>query len=256
YRKGALAVLIDEDSASGSEIVAGAIQDWDRGVIIGRRSFGKGLVQQLLPLNDGSQLRLTVARYHTPSGRVIQMPYQKGRSKDYYMDHVERYRRGEYFSRDSISLPDSLKYKTLVSGRTVFGGGGIMPDIFVPADTTFFSEYYSLLVRRNILTDFVNSYLDLNREELLKKYPDFGSFSSYFVIDEKLLGQLYNYAAEKGLEMNKEQAARSEDQISLNITALVARTLYGMNNYYKVINSYGDQAFKKAIEFISSEGSL
>lgn len=252
YKKGPLAVLIDEDSASGSEIVAGAIQDWDRGVIIGRRSFGKGLVQQLLPLNDGSQLRLTVARYHTPSGRVIQMPYEKGKAKDYYMDHIKRYNRGEYFSKDSILLPDSLKYQTLVMGRTVFGGGGIMPDIFVPADTTFFSEYYSLLIRKNILTDFINSFLDLHRDELLKKYPDFESYSGYFVIEDKVLKQLYDYAAEKGLPLNTDQASRSETQISLNITALIARTLYGMNSYFKVINSYGDQAFKKAVEFISS----
>jgi len=252
YKTEPLAILIDEGSASGSEIVAGAIQDWDRGAIIGRRSFGKGLVQQMLPLNDGSQLRLTVARYHTPSGRVIQMPYEKGNSKDYYLDHFERYQRGEYFSKDSILLPDSLKYKTLLKNRNVYGGGGIMPDIFVPADTTYYSDYLSVLIRRNILLDYINSYSDLNRAKLSSKYPDFDTFSQYFVVEEKMLKNLYDYAAEKGVPYDSQGAAKSEDQIAVNIKALISRALFGMTGYYKVINSEGDQAFAKALEFISS----
>jgi carboxyl-terminal processing protease len=256
YKKGPLAVLIDENSASASEIVAGAIQDWDRGVIIGRRSFGKGLVQQMLPLNDGSQLRLTVARYHTPSGRVIQMPYKNGNSKDYYKEHLERYSRGEYFSKDSISLPDSLKFKTLIEKRTVFGGGGIMPDIFVPADTTYYSDYFSVLIRKNILLDFMNSLSDSRRSEWQKRYTDFDNFLSNFVVEERIFQDLFSYAKEKGIPVDISGAERSKDIIALNIKALVARTLFGMTGYYRVINSQDDEAFDKALLYVSSKSGV
>jgi carboxyl-terminal processing protease len=252
YKKGPLVVMIDENSASASEIVAGAIQDWDRGTIVGRRSFGKGLVQQMLPLNDGSQLRLTVARYHTPSGRVIQSPYKAGEADNYYKAFLERYKSGELFNRDSISFPDSLKYKTLVKGRTVYGGGGIMPDIFVPADTSKYSDYYSNLIRKGILNDFMNGLGDKNRVEWSAKYKTFVQFEKEFRIDDQMLKDLISFAEKKSLSLDEKGFETSKDEIAVIMKALAARTVFGSSAYYRVINAESDETFKKALEVINS----
>ncbi len=256
YKKGPLALLIDENSASASEILAGAIQDWDRGVIVGRKSFGKGLVQQMLPLNDGSQIRLTIARYHTPSGRVIQSPYKMGESDKYYKALVDRYSKGEYFSKDSIHFLDSLKFKTLLKGRTVYGGGGIMPDFFVPADTTFYTDYYGALIRKGILLDFMNDYSDANRLKWKKEYTSFEKFNKNFVVDKSVLEKLTSYASERKLEPNPKQLEMSKNEIIVSIKAMAARTIFGLEAYFRVVNSSDDKIFEKALSVIRSEAGL
>jgi carboxyl-terminal processing protease len=253
YKKGPLVVIVDENSASASEIVAGAVQDWDRGVIIGRRTFGKGLVQQMLPLNDGSQLRLTVARYHTPSGRVIQSPYEAGSTDKYYKAFIDRYERGESFSKDSIHFPDSLKYKTLLKGRTVYGGGGIMPDIFIPVDTSYYSNYYANLLRKSILIDFMNDYSDRNREQLKLKYTSFEAFNSEFAVDKAMTESLIDFAGRRGLIYNEEEFKRSSNEISTVMKALVARTIFGTNGYFKVVNNSYDMVYRRALEVVTKE---
>ena len=174
WEKGDLVILTDEYTASASEITSGAVQDWDRGVIIGRRTFGKGLVQRPFNMTDGSQIRLTVSRYYIPSGRCIQKPYDDG-TEEYYKDYQKRYQHKEMVSADSISFPDSLKYKT-DNGRTVYGGGGVMPDLFVPMDTSRASDYFINLRSKNLFNDFSLSYTEQHREEILKKYPVYEEF--------------------------------------------------------------------------------
>lgn len=200
FEKGKLVILIDEGSASASEIVSGAVQDWDRGVLVGRRSFGKGLVQQPFNMPDGSEVRLTIARYYTPSGRCIQKPYSDGLAS-YYADVMDRYKHGEMIHPDSIKLPDSLKYETH-NKRVVYGGGGIMPDIFTPLDTIRVSDYFIDLRRNNILNNFVNEMVDGQREELLKKYPTFEAFYLNYGKDGEMMKAFTAYAEEKGVKRN------------------------------------------------------
>jgi carboxyl-terminal processing protease len=252
FEKGKVVIMVDESSASASEILAGAIQDWDRGIVIGRRTFGKGLVQRPIMLPDSSMIRLTVARYYTPSGRNIQKPYENGNIDAYHHDLIDRYNRGELLSADSIHFPDSLKFHTLVSKRIVYGGGGIMPDIFVPMDTTRTTEYHSKLVRYGIVHKVAMNYIDKNRRELNAKYPDFGKFNAGFKITDDILEMAKTLAGEDKIEYNEEQFIQSKHLISLQIKALMARDLFEMSEYYQIINEEND-TYQKALEIINDD---
>lgn len=248
FKNGKIVVLLDEGSASASEIVSGALQDWDRGIIVGRRSFGKGLVQRQFSLTDGSMIRLTTAHYHTPTGRCIQKPYENG-LEDYHLDILNRYKSGEMLHADSIHFPDSLKYSTLTKNRTVYGGGGIMPDIFVPIDTNANYTYLNLLIRKNVIYPYVVNYMDKNLETLKKKYPDFDSFSKNFEVDEKMMKEIVAMGEEEDIEKTEEQYDAVVDDIKLHVKSLLARDMWSTTEYYKILNMKNEFVLK-AIEVL------
>jgi carboxyl-terminal processing protease len=254
FEKGNLVVMIDGNSASASEIVSGAVQDWDRGVIVGRRSFGKGLVQQPFMLNDGSLIRLTVARYYTPTGRLIQKSYENGYD-EYALDLINRYNKGELSSEDSIVFPESQKYKTLILNRTVYGGGGIMPDYFVPLDTSSYSDYYRDLISQGILNRFILQYVDDHRAEFKQEYSDFKDFNSKYSPSKNSMDLLISFATEQGLEFNEEDWNVSKEHITLLFKSYMARDLWGMEYFYEVFNPT-DEVFNKAVEILDNPTML
>jgi len=242
-------VLIDEFSASASEIFAGAIQDNDRGTIIGRRSFGKGLVQQQKPLSDGSAIRLTVAKYYTPSGRSIQKPYQNGNNEDYNMDIYNRFLHGEFYTRDSIQQADTVVYKTR-SGRTVYGGGGIMPDIFIPRDTTDFTPYLNKVVNYAHLYQFAFAYTDKNRQQL-SKYKDWKAMVGY-LDSQNLLQEFVAYAEDKGVKAVPKEIKQSENFILTHLKAYISRNILGDPGFFPIL-FIDDETVNKAIEVLKKK---
>ncbi len=250
FENGDLIILVNEGSASASEIVAGAIQDWDRGIIVGRRTFGKGLVQRQLPLPDGTMIRLTVAKYYTPTGRSIQKPYEEGHIDEYNNDFLNRYEHGEMFDADSIQFPDSLKYTTLTTKRTVYGGGGIMPDYFVPVDTTSGSRLHVEMNAKGIFNRLAIAEVDNNRNALLKSFPDVDAFKAGYQITPAMVEKIKLMAAEEKIKWDETEYQRSEKLMLLQLKALIAHNLYDTSAFYKIMNDDND-IFRAGLEILS-----
>ena len=249
FRDGKLVVLIDEYSASASEIVSGAVQDWDRATIVGRRSFGKGLVQRPIEFHDGSLIRLTVAKYYTPVGRCIQKPY--GKDVDYGEDILERLHHGELTNRDSIHFPDSLKYSTMVKHRTVYGGGGIMPDIFVPLDTTRTNQYYRNVTAKNVTLNTAMQYAERNRRTLQRRYKTFEDYNREFQVGPDVLKIFLDKAKDAKVEYNEEQYQHCLPIFKTQLKASIARLIWGMNTYYQVIQEL-DETIVRAVQYMET----
>lgn len=252
FRTQKVVVMINQFSASASEILSGAVQDWDRGVVVGRRSFGKGLVQREFLLPDSSSFRLTIARYYTPSERNIQKPYVKGDREDYDKDIIDRYNHGELQSADSIHFADSLKHTTLRLHRTVYGGGGIMPDVFVPLDTTQYTDYHRRLVAKGIIPQFALRYVDKNRADLKAQYPDAQKFIKEFTVSDEMLNNLVDAGKAEKVDFDKSQFAKSKEMLRTFVKAAIANDLFSTGAYFQIVNEQND-IYKEALSIINDD---
>lgn len=253
FRKGRLVIMANQYSASAAEILSGAVQDNDRGLIVGRRTFGKGLVQRPFPFPDGSMIRLTVSRYYTPSDRSIQKPYAPGDEEAYRKDMLNRYEAGEFSSADSIHLPDSLRYSTLRNRRPVYGGGGIMPDLFVPIDTTMYSTYYRDLVAKGIINRFAITYVDANRKSLRAEYPDGEAFDRGFTFTPEMLDEVVALGRADSVMPDSAMFEKSRPLIATIVKGLIARDLFESTDYFRVVNPALSPSYRAALDLINDE---
>lgn len=249
---GRLVVTVNQYSASASEILSGAVQDNDRGVIVGRRTFGKGLVQRPIPFPDGSMIRLTTARYYTPSGRLIQKPYKPGEDEDYELDIVHRYEAGEFNSADSVHFDESLLKRTLRNGRKVYGGGGIMPDAFVPVDTSYYSTYYRDLVAKAVINRYTLAYVDEHRSRLRREWPTADAFVGGFKVSQAMIDSIVALGEREGVKPDSAQLDVSRPAIELIVKGLIGRDLFEQSIYYRVVNPI-DPIYRRALEIINDE---
>lgn len=251
FLTGRLVVLVNQYSASASEITAGAIQDNDRGVIVGRRTFGKGLVQRPFPFPDGSMVRLTVSKYYTPAGRCIQKPYERGNADEYRKDMIHRYESGEFNSADSVHFSESEKFSTRRTGRTVYGGGGIMPDVFVPVDTTGYSDYYRDLTAKGVILRYASNYVDENRKQLKKSYPTEESFLKNFKITPAMISDIVAMGVTDSVAPNPEQLDVSRSTIEAIVKGIIGRDIFDQATYFKVVNPVLNPIYTRALGIIN-----
>ena len=251
YKDLHMVVIVNQYSASAAEIFAGAMQDWDRAVVVGRRTFGKGLVQRPFKFEDGSMMRLTVARYYTPSGRCIQKPYNRGDKKAYEKELLDRYNEGEYYSLDSIQFNDSLRYTTRLNGRTIYGGGGVMPDVFVPVDTTEYSTYYRDLSAKGILNQYAIKFVDKERKAITKRYATVKEFDEGFVITDEMMRDLIQMGENDSIKYDEEKYRTSEQMLKAITKGLIARDLYGDAGAYSVIINHRNPDVQAAYQILN-----
>ena len=251
YKDLRMVVIVNQYSASAAEIFAGAMQDWDRAVVVGRRTFGKGLVQRPFKFEDGSMMRLTVARYYTPSGRCIQKPYNRGDKKAYEKDLLDRANEGEYYSLDSIQFNDTLRYSTCLNGRTIYGGGGVMPDVYVPVDTSEYSTYYRDLSAKGILNQFAIKYVDKNRKSITKRFATVKEFDQGFNVSDEMMRDLIAMGENDSIKYDEEKYRTSEQLLKAITKGLIARDVYSDAGAYSVIINHRNPDVQVAYEVLN-----